>query len=249
MFGFGKPKCPVDPVVKDWMEFRMGWLGDRFGRDRLFEMQVVTPTNDYFPFALDGSVEAGERMFDLVCKFMDVEKGEAVFDVFDPGRMKFPAGVPYDWKHDGAAGFYEDEVYKLVAVSDELLLDAEGFVGTVAHELGHVLLIGRGLLDPDSEEDHEPLTDLLTVYFGLGLFGANASLREKQWDSLGMQGWSTAKSGYFDFPKWGYAHALLANARAEEKPGWAKYLRPDVRKHFNDGLKYLKTTGDTKFRG
>lgn len=247
MFGFGKPKCPVDPVIKGWMEYRLNWLADRFGHDRLFEMQVVTPTNDFFPFALDGSEEAAEQTFGLVRRYMGIEPKQVHFEIYDEENPP-DLGVPHEYETDRTAGFYEDSIYKRVGVERSQLRDPTSFIATLAHELGHVHLLGSGLLD-HAEEDHEPLTDLITVYFGMGIFGANAALHERQWQQGLWHGHSSRKMGYLDFPKWGYAHALIAHARAEDKPAWAKHLRPDVRKFFNDGLKYLKATGDTKFKG
>ncbi|MCA8911760.1 MAG: hypothetical protein KDB82_08645 [Planctomycetes bacterium] len=235
--------------MKGWMEARFNWLLDKFGRDRVQAMDVITPTDDNFPFPLDGSLEAGQRMFDLVCDFMDVEDGEAEFELFDPQRMKFPAGMPYEWKEEGAAGYYKEEGYRTVAVSEELLAEPEAFVGTVAHELGHVILIGRRYLDPRETSDHEPLTDLHTAFFGMGIFSANSSLRERQYEKLGMHGWSTSRKGYLDFPMWGYAHALLSHVRGEIKPEWAGFLRPDIRMHYKAGLKYIRKTGDTSVKG
>jgi hypothetical protein len=43
-------------------------------------------------------------------------------------------------------------------------------IATIAHELG------QALPHDVDRPDLEPLTDLLTVYFGLGSFGANATL-------------------------------------------------------------------------
>src|SRR5690606_42145272 len=97
MFGFGKPKCPVDPVIKGWMENRLNWLADRFGHDRLFEMQVVTPTNDFFPFALDGSEEAAEQTFGLVRKDMDIEQKQVHFEIYDEENPP-DLGVPHEYE-------------------------------------------------------------------------------------------------------------------------------------------------------
>jgi len=45
--------------------------------------------------------------------------------------------------------------------------------GTALHELGHVLLLADGKISKD-RKDHEHLTDLLTVWLGLGIFTANS---------------------------------------------------------------------------
>jgi hypothetical protein len=46
-------------------------------------------------------------------------------------------------------------------------------VATLAHELGHVILLRPGLVKAN-EADMEPLNDLLTVFLGFGVFNANS---------------------------------------------------------------------------
>ena len=66
--------------------------------------------------------------------------------------------------------------------------------------LGHVHLLGHGRID-DEAEDHEPLTDLLTVLFGMGVFTANAVIREHHWDAGPVSGWSINRRGYLGMPE------------------------------------------------
>jgi hypothetical protein len=115
-------------------------------------------------------------------------------------------------------------------------------VATMAHELCHVHLLGDGRISR-TEEDHEPLTDLLTVFMGFGIFGANASFREKGWSDGRMYGWSAAKLGYLHQDTWGYAMAAFAHLRGERRPNWAKHLRPDVRRAFRQSEAYLDKFG------
>ncbi len=81
----------------------------------------------------------------------------------------------------GRSGLYQDEggVYRIwIEVTN---LDAPfSIVATCAHELAHVVLLGQGRISPDAE-DHEQLADLLPVFFGLGVFSANAVIRERNW--------------------------------------------------------------------
>jgi hypothetical protein len=46
----------------------------------------------------------------------------------------------------------------------------------------------------------------------------------------------------------GYALALFAFVRGEQKPEWSKYLGTNVKAYFKDSLKYLEKTGDTKLQ-
>jgi hypothetical protein len=96
-------------------------------------------------------------------------------------------------------------------------------------------------------ERKQPLTDLLTVFLGMGIFTANATIRDRTWTYGQMTGWSIGRQGYMSQRMYGYALALFALARGEEKPAWAGHLRLDVRSAFNKGLRYVRETGDTQF--
>ena len=136
-------------------------------------------------------------------------------------------------------GAYEAEKGRIVIWLEKTRLDEpHSVVSTLAHELGHVLLLADGRCDQNTP-DHEPLTDLLAVYFGLGVFMANNALREVNWRSGGWSGWSLGRRGYLRIPDFAYALALYAHARGEHRPQWAKYLRPDVRALFKTESKHL----------
>src|SRR5262249_31759203 len=90
----------------------------------------------------------------------------------------------------------------------------------------------------------EPLTDLLTVYFGLGIISANSYLREKRKQGLKYSSWSLSRVGYLLAPAYAYALALFALGRGEPNPDWARHLRPDVQQPFRQGLRYVQKTGD-----
>jgi hypothetical protein len=49
MFGWFRPRCPVDTWEKAWTEQRMVWLAQRLGLEKLQPAQVVTPIPEFFP--------------------------------------------------------------------------------------------------------------------------------------------------------------------------------------------------------
>ena len=116
-------------------------------------------------------------------------------------------------------------------------------VATVAHELGHVRLLGEGRIH-SGYDDHEPLTDLLTVFLGLGVFTANSAFSFKQWSDNSYQGWRTERKGYLTEEMFGYALALFALMRGERSLVWSEFLEGSVKTHFKDALKYLEKTGE-----
>jgi tetratricopeptide (TPR) repeat protein len=72
------------------------------------------------------------------------------------------------------------------------------------------------------------LTDLLTVFFGLGIFTANSVIREANWRVGRFSGWNLSRQGYLGLAEYAYALALYAAARGERKPDWLRHLRPDL---------------------
>jgi hypothetical protein len=127
----------------------------------------------------------------------------------------------------------------LVAVRHSLLKDPLSVVATLAHELGHVILLGGGHLDPDTE-DMEPMTDLVTVYLGFGVFTANAARRFQQFQDDRKQGWSMSRLGYLPEPVYAYALARFAQQRGEVKPTWTAHLSTNLKAWFRESTNWLQ---------
>ena len=236
MFGWFRAKieCPVDPETRQWLEERLDWLCREFGNERLLSATVVLPTPDFFPDPYDGTPEDARMMLDRVCEYMGIQ-GKTIDLEFFQDRNPVSDG---EYQH-GAAGLYqENEGRFLVWVEMSNLGDPLGLVATLAHELGHVLLLGQGRIAREVD-DHEPLTDLLTVFLGMGVFTANSVIRENYWQEGHLGGWSMQRRGYLTMPMYGYALALFARARGEPDPPWASELRPDVRQAFQQGERFL----------
>jgi hypothetical protein len=235
MFG-SNPKCPVDPETRMWIERRMAWLTAEFGHDRLRAGPVVLPTPDFFPDPYDGSEPAVGVLFDRVCGYMGVQPDQIEISLYQE-RVPVQEGslVP------GTGGLYVEGDGKFhIWLNEANVEDPAALIATIAHELGHVLLLGQRRISAD-EPDHEPLTDLLTVFLGLGVITANSVIHENSWFSGGWSGWSMGRRGYITMPMYGYALALYARGRSEVRPKWAKRLRADVRQAFNQGLLYLES--------
>ena len=75
-------------------------------------------------------------------------------------------------EYSGAAGLYfnktSQEKRKKIAINESQFKNPTKLVATIAHELGHVILLGGGKVSPEND-GHEYLTDLLTVFYGLGI--------------------------------------------------------------------------------
>ena len=135
-----------------------------------------------------------------------------------------PAGIYF-----GHESTIEEDGRVVIALKSSILKDPVVLVATVAHELGHLILLGDGHVD-GSTPDHEPLTDLLTVFSGLGVFTANSAARFQHYDhGGGWHSWSMRRLGYLSQQIYGYAFARFAAERGEADPQWARHLSTNVR--------------------
>ena len=98
-------------------------------------------------------------------------------------------------------------------------------------------------MNADSD-DHEPMTDLLTVYLGLGIFTANSASRFRQFQDERRVGWATQRLGYLSERVFGYALAKFATERSDHKAEWSKHLSSNDRSDFNNSRRWLKENAD-----
>lgn len=250
MFGFS-PKLPVTDEQRVWVDDGFKRLEKALGRGRMLEAKAVEPTAEDFPDPYNKTPEAVERLFTRVCTYMRVDRDAIELEIFPDETEKLREILP-SWRDGGskrAAGLYvhaheQDrtadggEQRMVVALRSTLLKDPMTLVATAAHELGHVILLGGNLMDHDTA-DHEPMTDLLTVFLGLGIFTANSSAQFKQYQDDRRIGWSTNLLGYLPQTMFGYALARFATERGENKPEWARHLTPNVRSDFKNSLRWL----------
>lgn len=237
-----QPTCPVAADEKEWIENRMAWLVRELGSERLLKHKTILPTTEFFPASYQRTEDDLRDILARVSRFMDLDAEKIQLNLYQDDHPKFQG----EW-NKGTAGLYFEADGKFnVWLEVSILDDPNAVVATLAHELGHVILLGQKRLLPE-EPDHEPLTDLLTVYLGLGILTANAVIHESYWHSGYMSGWKMGRSGYLSMDMFGYALALYARARAENPPTWLNHLRPDVRSACRQGLRYLERGGECGF--
>jgi hypothetical protein len=234
--------------MKQWLEESFNWLIDEMGAETLLSVEVILPTEEYFPDPYSGSPHDIRMMLERVCGYMDVDPGDVEMRLYthDDGSNIHPLAASEREPH--AIGTYQMRGGKYhIRLESSQAVNPEKLVGTIAHELGHVILLGEDRLDPDYE-DHELLTDLLTVFYGLGIFSANSSFSFEQYTNAQFQGWQASRAGYLTEEMYGYGLALFAYARSESKPEWSRHLSTNVKHYFKQGLKYLVKGGETGVR-
>jgi hypothetical protein len=233
-----KAECPVDEETREWVDVRWAWLESQFGAARVRNSRVVLAKPGFFPDPYNGTEEDARRIFDRVCGYMAIDPKSIDMSLY---TVALPVeGLPHlGVRAQDTAGFYQrvdgrDQIW----IEAENLEDPLAMVATMAHELGHVHLLSQGRISPE-EEDHEPLTDLLTVFFGMGVITANSVIREENLRMGNYSSWKIGRRGYLTMPVFGYALAHFAMLRGDDGAAWSRELRPDVRSAFKRGLAFL----------
>ncbi|MFL6113066.1 MAG: hypothetical protein ACJ786_17170 [Catenulispora sp.] len=229
---------PVEDREREWIEKMLAWCVDRFGREAL-EHEVLTPTPTFFPGRYQGTPDDVLGLVDLVRAHLRVDPAEIAVGLYD-GRPRQLPGLTAG-AYSGTAGHYSvRDGVGVIAIAMEDAPDPRRVVAVAAHELCHHKLLYRGLASAE-EKDHEPLTDLATVFFGLGVFTANSAFTFAQ----NARGWRRQQLGYINQPMFGYALAHVAWLRGERDPAWARHLDANPRGYFKQAMRYLEKTMKT----
>jgi len=244
--GWFTPRCPVGAEDKVWIEESMLWLIEEFGADTLRDCTVILPTDEFFPDPFSEEEDDVRTLVDRVCGYMGVSPGRVELNFFTDEDAALRLEMPScESSGAGVAGHYQKRRGNyVISIESALARDPTTLVATIAHELGHARLLGEARLHA-GHEDHEPLTDLLTVFLGMGVFTGNAVFSFRQWTGAFSQGWQTERRGYLTEEMCGYALGLFAWLRGERNPGWAKYLEGSAGAFFKDAHKYLEKVGAT----
>ncbi|WP_021592530.1 hypothetical protein [Actinomadura welshii] len=240
-----KEDCPVGAPQQAWIEASMTWFASEFGREPMLG-GIVLP-GPSLASGYEGTPRQINRLIAGVCTVMSLEPSDLVVEFFD---------LRDDEDKEGrrAVGHYSVRYGRpVIGLDVSEASDAEYLTAIIAHELCHVRLLGEGRITTE-RKDHERLTDLLTVYFGFGIFSTNAALRfadgtpgfsvrplgyldERALNAARSDGYS--RVGYLTEPEFGYAMACYAWLREETEPSWARHLDPGPRTHLEQGLAYL----------
>lgn len=204
------PRCPVSPEEDAWVASSLTWLMGEFGRGPL-ELPPVRPA-DLVPAGYSGGLQEARTLLDAVCLRMGVDPVRVELELHSrevpDGHLRLREGHP------------------VIGVAFGHAADPVPLVATIAHELGHVLLVGDGRIKPD-QPDAERLADLVTVHFGLGVFGSRVAVR-----------CSRRRPG-LTLPLYAYALANYAWQRGESSPDWLGELRFGSRVQVRRGLRHL----------
>lgn len=243
--------CPVTEYDRQWLEKSFLLLLDFFGKENTKQRRILTPDQGNFPIVYDGTEGSAYETMKIVATQMEVpfEKISLVYyedrisEISKGGHLGGKLYLGSEEGHKQSAGLYwgltEDGNYE-IGVNRLKLSDPEGLVATLAHEIGHIKLLGENRIATNNEF----LTELTTVIFGLGIFNANGAFRT--YKDFHSHGWSA--QGYLTQMQWGYALALIAHIRGEKSPEWINHLTPNIKGDFLKGQRFIVDNPEIVFQ-
>lgn len=232
---WSEPKCPVRQEEQLWIEQSLDWLTGQFGAEAL-RGPVLVPEASFFPAGYTGSEADVRAVFASVCRKLEVPPGRVVLEIEPEEDERLFEAVAMNHQSVDAAGHWQRrDGSTVITIQLKQAREPVALVAVIAHELGHERLLGEGRLDP-SRRDSEPLTDLFTVFFGFGVYSANAAFDFRGSD----RSYRTSRRGYLTEPMYGYALARYAWLRGESAPAWAARLDTNPRVYLKEGLSFLE---------
>jgi len=214
-----------------------------FGKEILHSKNILTPTSDDFPIRFTGDEDSAYDIIDIIAPQMNIDPDEIEIDVYYEAESEIASGSALNARvflkqvaHEKySAGHYKgksDDGLFHIGVEAKSLGNAERLIAILAHELAHLKLLGESRI----EKNNESLTDLTTVIFGLGIFGANAAFQIGN----GAFSWGYQRTGYLTQMDWGYSLALYSRLRNDESPEWLKYLTLNVKEDFKQSIRFMR---------
>lgn len=246
-----RPTCPVPAREQAWIEKMSLWCVDRFG-DLPLRRPVIEPTDAFFPSGYLGSQQDVLRTVAQVSRYLGVDADRFTVEVAanDEAADGLDPVVQFPIRRSIVAGHYQQRDGRgYIRIFPAQAGNRMRLIAVAAHELCHELLLGRGGVPGADGDDHEPLTDLLTVYTGFGIFTANAAF---DFQAYNAGGWRARTLGYLNEAMFGYALACYAWMRgeAEPEPAWARFLDTNPRGYLRQGTRFLtRNAGSTLLAG
>ncbi|MFN8395868.1 MAG: hypothetical protein U0176_14625 [Bacteroidia bacterium] len=244
MFNFfkPKPKLLVTPEDKQWIEANLKWLGSQFGQE-VFRRYPVTIRSGPFSRYHNALRESMRYFLDEVAIHMELDPDDLDLHVYRHGsdeRIDGPVMIVTEGSQSLGEYHHRNNLTGKfdIHLNETISKDLQVMLTTIAHELSHVRLIGEYRHDA-TDEFHEYVTDLTTIYFGFGITMANTCNSRDSWTDLHGSGWSIGKRGYLPLEVVVHTLALQALQRGDREPKWAEALGKVPRRMFQQSLLWL----------
>jgi hypothetical protein len=242
MSPFSTNKCPISEKRRKWIDYVFLWFFHNFDKQKIINRKVLVPDFSDFPIKYSGDEISVWETLRIVATQMEVNTDDIQLEFYQEGITEISTGGAFGdrlfLKNEEAekysAGKYygkqEDGKFHIM-LEVKTFTEPENLVATLAHEIAHIKLLGENKI----KENNEPLTDLTTVIYGLGIFNANAAFQFKK----DFSSWGYNKQGYLSQMDWGYSLALYAFIKDDPNPSWLKFLTKNVRSDFKNSMNFI----------
>lgn len=238
-----KPSGFLKPEEEEWQAAAWAWfLRNLGGLEDLRLSPLVTPSAAFFPATTASGHERAQAIFDHVRQHARLPDWEcALIEQPSMPGLHLGEGASQVFEEQEPAGTFSIEDGKAVLSYDPALVaDPMQLVATFIHELGHYVLATIDEEPPGGEAMHERATDLVTVYLGFGIFGANSAFNLRGHVDAFNQGWRSARLGYLTEPMWSYALAMFFLLREEDPEGAKPFLKDHLFADMRKAAAYLR---------
>jgi hypothetical protein len=220
----------------EWLLRMLGGAAD------LVLSPLVAPSREFFPPSDAEGHARAEYILGLVKRHARLEEWECSL-VAQPRRPEARIGelaaLKFDSGHMPLGTFGVEGNRVVITYDPDAVANSLTLVATLVHELGHYLLATLPEPPPGGEENLEFATDLVTVYLGFGLFGANAAFHFQQYQDVMSQGWSYSRQGYLSQREWCFALAVFIALRKLEIADAKPFLKDHLYSDLGKASKYL----------
>jgi hypothetical protein len=218
--------CPVDAKTQEWMESSIRWFLGQFGTSVIYRDPVLPTAGLLSGTGYSASVGEIEELIAHLCELMLVDSGSFTLELYDGAAEKDV--ITASGKSHAVGHFRMTGGRLAISLDQRETSDPRHLTAIAVHELCHLRLLGEGRIR-NGRSDGERLTDLLTVYFGFGIFTTNAAMSFTRAE----RGFTVVSRGLLDdrtlnaakrnegYQRLGYALACYCWVRGEtEPPGW-----------------------------
>ncbi|MCX4242969.1 hypothetical protein [Paraliomyxa miuraensis] len=210
---------------REWVLDALRELVASCGHEHLVCTPVVLPSSRWFPDAWSPDARGVRRLALRILRYAELAEHDVAIEMFDDGRAaaeRIDLGARvHSQAHEGAAAWFagiDDDDTCWFGANVSLLGDPGGVTAALAHETAHAFRHVHEL-EVEDRDLEECLTDLSTIYLGLGVLTANASQRHRSWSlqgdggALGGHAWSTSHLGYLSPQAMCFGLAAFVRAR------------------------------------
>ncbi len=229
------PQLPVSKDERIWIDDALERMTALFGDGTLRTVDVQLPKDETFP-EWDGTEACLAPLIARICGCMGTDPNGQTVEILADVHSRLRSSIRHiaTGKYTARMGAVAPPtVGAPIAVKETLLQEPIALIATLAHEIGRTRLLEKGV--ERTEEHLEPLTDICTVFWGLGIFTANSAFRFTQ----SKEGWSVRRQGYLSEAMWGYALASWAHRRGDREAKWARHLGTNLKEYFTASQKVL----------